>query len=188
MVAALLHPATVHRHHVHAVLVGTRLKRQLPGIAAKLGLAVGGGADRHEEDLRALQREEARAFWVFAVVADLDADLRAAKVENRKLVARREIELLVASRSAGQVRGQDRRDVRLAVDAEALAVLVRDEARIVVAASVLFTERKHERHAVVDGGLEDRRELGLVERDEELVVVAREPVGEEGREEELREA
>src|SRR5205823_5611494 len=103
--------------HVHPILISARLEWQLPGIAAQLGLAVGGGADRHEQDLRALQREQARAFRVFAVVADLDADLRAAKIENGKLVARREIELLVASRSAGQVGGQDRRDVRLAVNA-----------------------------------------------------------------------
>src|SRR5207237_1386456 len=139
------------------------------------------------QDLRALQREQARAFRVFAVVADLDADLRAAKIENRKLVARREIELLVASRSAGQVRGQDRRDVRLAINAQALAALVRDQARVVVVASVLLAERKHERHPVVDRGLENRRELRLVQRDEELVEVPGEPIGEEGREEELRE-
>ena len=40
---------------------------------------------------------------------------------------------------------------------------------------------------MIDRGLEDRRQVRLVQRDEELVVVLGEPVGKERREEELRE-
>ena len=42
-------------------------------------------------------------------------------------------------------------------------------------------------NAVLHRGLENQRELRLVQRDEELLVVPGEPVGKEGREEELRE-
>src|ERR1019366_9831384 len=79
-----------------------------------------------EDDLGAVQAQGARAFREMAVVADVDADLDEAEVEDRKAeVAGAEIEFLPEA-------GSDVRDMSLAVLAEVGAVVVDDGGGVVI--------------------------------------------------------
>ena len=81
---------------------------------------------RVEHDLRAVQPELARALGEVAVVADVDADLRVARLEDRIAeVAGLEVVLLPEA-------GRDLRDVVLPVLAEVGAVGVDDRGGVVV--------------------------------------------------------
>ena len=113
------------RNNEDSVFVGARLQWQFPGVVAQFGLAVARGADRHKKDLGSFEREQARTFRILAVIADLDTHLGAAKIEHREFGPRRKIEFFVTASTAGKLRGQDRGNVGLAVDAELLAALVR---------------------------------------------------------------
>ena len=91
-----------------AVGHGVRGLLQLPQILAEAG----DGGRGVEDDLGAVQSERARAFGEVAVVADVDADLDEAEVEDGIAeVAGAEVELLPEAR-------RDVRDVGLAVLAE----------------------------------------------------------------------
>ena len=114
-----------------AVGHGVRGLLELPEILAEAGDG-GGGI---EDDLGAVQAEGARAFGEVAVVADVDADLGEAEIEDGIAeVAGPEIELLPEAR-------RDVRDVGLAILAEVGAVVVDDGGGVVVDAFLLALRR-----------------------------------------------
>ena len=93
---------------------GVRRLLQLPEIFAQPGH----GRRGIEDDLRAVEAQAARALGKMAVVADIDADLGEAQIEDRIAeVAGPEVELLPEA-------GRDVRNVGLAIFAEILAVVV----------------------------------------------------------------
>ena len=98
------------------------------------------GADRRRvhEDVRAHQRHAARGFGEPLVPADADADRAEARLPHAEArVTGREIELLVVARPL--------RDVRLAVDAEHLAIGV-DHGKRVVVRVIGALEHAHRQH------------------------------------------
>ena len=110
---------------------GVRGLLEFPEIFAQAGDRGG----RIEDDLGAVQSQGAGAFGEVAVVADVDADLGEAEVEDRIAeVAGTEIELLPESR-------RDVRDVGLAIFAEIAAVVVDDGGGVVVDALLLALRR-----------------------------------------------
>ena len=113
---------------------------ELPEI---LGQA-GDGRGRVEDDLRAVQAERARTFREVPVVADVDADLRERRVEDRVAeIAGPEVELLPESWLAV-------RDVRLAVLAEVGPVGVDHRRSVVVDARLLFlVDRRDDHHPML---------------------------------------
>ena len=112
------------------VAVGDRV-RGLLELPQVLGQA-GDRRRRVEDDLRAVQSEDARALREMAVVADVHADLAGRGVEDGVAeVARAKIELLPEA-------GPDVRDVVLAVFAEVRAVGIDDGGGVVVDAGDFF--------------------------------------------------
>ena len=100
---------------------------QFPEIFAETG----DGGGWVEDDLGAGQSQGAGAFGEVAVVADVDADLDEAEVEDRVAeVAGAEVELLPEA-------GRDVRDVGLAILAEVGAVVLDDGGGVVVDALLL---------------------------------------------------
>src|SRR5205823_763140 len=95
-----------------AICHGMRRLLELPQI---FGMAGRGGA-RNEDDLGAAQAQRSRALGEMAVVADVDADPRKARLEGRiTQIAGPEIKLFPES-------GQTMRDVCLAILAEIRAI------------------------------------------------------------------
>src|SRR5580658_9208358 len=103
----------------------------------------GDSGRRIEDDLRAVQPERARAFGKMAVVADVDADLGKAQVENRiAQVARPEVEFLPEAR--GHVR-----NMRLAVLAEVGSVVLDHRGGVVVDAFLLHLIYRYDQRDMV---------------------------------------
>src|ERR1039457_1550636 len=122
-----------------AVGHGVRGLLQLPQILAETG----DGGRWIEDDLGPSQSQGARAFGEVAVVADVDADLDEAEVEDGEPeVAVAEVELLPEA-------GRDVRDVGLAVLAEEAAVVVDDGGGVVVDACLLDFVDGHDEGNVI---------------------------------------
>src|SRR5438445_272381 len=123
-----------------SVRYGMRGLLQFPQIFGKAGDGSRGIVD----NLGAIESENARAFRKMAVVANVDAHARVARVKDRVTgVARREIKFLPEARMAV-------RDVVLAIFSEVAAVGVDHRGRIVVDAGHLhFINRDDEYHLVL---------------------------------------
>ena len=119
----------------HEVAVGDGVRRllELPQVLRQAG----DGRRRVEDDLGAVQAEQPRAFGKVAVVADVDADGRVARLEHRVAEVARLEEVLLPE-PAGV------RDVVLAVLAEIRAVGVVDGGGVVVDAGLLALVDRHD--------------------------------------------
>ena len=136
----------VRRRDEVAVRHGVRGLLELPEVLREAG----DRRRRVEDDLGAVQAERARALGEVAVVADVDADLRVPRLEDRVAEVARLEEVLLPE--AGGVR-----DVVLAVLAEVRAVGVEDGGGVVVDARVLALVDGHDdRHLVLLRDLRDR--------------------------------
>ena len=130
--------AVAARHEV-AVRDGVRRLLELPQVLRQAG----DGRRRIEDDLGAVQPEHPRAFGKVPVVADVDADVREARLEHRIAeIAGLEEVLLPEARRV--------RDVVLAVLAQIRAVRIVDRRRVVVHAGLLALVHRHDhRHLVL---------------------------------------
>src|ERR1035438_2330149 len=114
---------------------GVRGLFQLPEVFAQPGY----GGRRVEDDLGAVQAERARALREMAVVADVDADLGKAEVEDRNAeVAGAEIKFLPET-------GSNVRNMSFAVLAEERTVVVDDGGGVVIDAFLFhLVNRNHQ--------------------------------------------
>ncbi len=140
-------PDAVRRADVAAVRHGVAALNQLPRLVLRLPVLLllrrmpaDGG--RIEQDLRALQRREARALGKPLVPADQHADRALRGVPRAEpRVTRREVELLVEERVVG--------DVHLAIDAHDRAVGFDDDGGVVIEAGRALLEHRGDDHRAV---------------------------------------
>src|SRR5436190_9668268 len=169
--AAVLVAGAIDGDDEDATLIGAASQRELPGIAAEHVLAVGRGADGHEDDFGALDGERARALREFAIVADLNSDAHPLQLEDRQGVTRCEIEFLVGPRAALRIGGKDGGDMRFAVGADMTPCTVEHGCRGVIVLARLLSEGKDERDIMATRGLDERRRNRIRQLQEEMLVV-----------------